>query len=117
MKTSIGCALLTFAAGAASVGAHGPVVVEGSSAPTAQVSYSDLNLASASGIATLHGRIRRAAEGLCRSPGVRPLGERLAADACIESAIAGTADQVRQALASYGSDRPAVGAVLVRMGN
>jgi UrcA family protein len=51
------------------------------------VRYDDLNLASKSGIATLHKRIRNAARSVCSPLETRILGLRDAYDACVEAAL------------------------------
>lgn len=79
-----------------------PLVVEGTVAPTAVVSYADLNLASPKGIATLNARVTRAADQLCMDEGIQPLQRMLAGRSCRADAIAGADGQVREAVAKFG---------------
>lgn len=51
------------------------------------VKYGDLNLNSRAGIASLHKRIRNAAESVCSSLETRVLGLRDAYDACVDEAV------------------------------
>jgi UrcA family protein len=51
------------------------------------VKYGDLNLNSQVGIASLHKRIRNAAESVCSSLETRILGLRPAYDSCVEQAV------------------------------
>jgi UrcA family protein len=51
------------------------------------VQYGDLNLSSQAGIASLHKRIRNAAESVCGSLETRILGLRDAYDTCIDEAV------------------------------
>ena len=53
------------------------------------VKYGDLNLNSQAGIASLHKRIRNAAESVCTPLETRILGLRAAYENCIEQAIDG----------------------------
>jgi UrcA family protein len=52
------------------------------------VKYGDLNLNSQAGIASLHKRIRNAAESVCNQLETRILGLREAYDACVDQAVA-----------------------------
>jgi UrcA family protein len=51
------------------------------------VKYGDLNLNSQAGIASLHKRIRNAAESVCNSLETRILGLREAYDNCVDEAV------------------------------
>ena len=51
------------------------------------VRYGDLNLNSQAGIASLHKRIRNAAESVCSQLETRILGLREAYDACVDQAV------------------------------
>ena len=55
---------------------------------TVTVRYGDLNLNSQAGIASLHKRIRNAAESVCSQLETRILGLRGAYDQCIDQAVA-----------------------------
>jgi UrcA family protein len=55
---------------------------------TVTVKYGDLNLNSQAGIASLHLRIRNAAESVCSQLETRILGLREAYDQCIDQAVA-----------------------------
>ena len=63
-------ALMLIAAGlgAGIASAQPPVTVYGSHAPTARITYADINLASASGVKKLQNRVRAAASDLCLEP-------------------------------------------------
>ena len=63
-------------------------------APVATVSYADLDMSSTSGLATLNGRIVRAAHTMCDSNGVADLAERAASKACYRTAVAGARKQM-----------------------
>lgn len=77
--------------------AQDPVVVEGG-APTAAVSYADLDLGSARGLATLNGRIQHAASRLCFEDGRTDLATRLNWTRCYKGAIAQAKVQVDRAV-------------------
>ena len=62
-------------------------------APTARVSYADLNLQSESGRARLQQRIRGAAADLCLEDNIGTLDARLARRACFTAAVS---DRYRQ---------------------
>ena len=55
---------------------------------TVTVKYGDLNLNSRAGIASLHKRIRNAAESVCSRLETRILGLREAYEQCVEQAVA-----------------------------
>jgi UrcA family protein len=55
---------------------------------TVVVRYGDLNLSSQAGIASLHKRIRNAAESVCSQLETRILGLREAYEACVDGAVA-----------------------------
>jgi UrcA family protein len=58
-------------------------------APTITVKYGDLNLSNPKGVATLYGRIERAATVVCgASPSPAPLGFKRAREQCRTEAIA-----------------------------
>jgi UrcA family protein len=77
---------------------EGPVVVEGG-VPTAIVSYADLDIGSASGLATLNGRISRAASNLCFEHTRKDIDRASFEARCFKSAMAGAKSQVDRALA------------------
>jgi UrcA family protein len=90
-----------------------PVVVEGGR-PTAIVSYADLDIGSASGVATLNGRIHRAAKHICFEDGRTDLATRLNYASCFNAALASAKVQVDSAameksrqIASHGAIRVA----------
>jgi len=68
-------------------------------AESAQVSYADLNIGSAAGLATLRQRVRGAASTLCRPnlPGIT--GERIRRYRCFRAAIASARPQIDAAVA------------------
>lgn len=84
--------------------AQAPIIVEGQY-PTAVVSFADLNLASASGVSTLNGRIRRAAESVCVDNNVRGVGEEMAQRGCISFALNHARGQMERAIALYGTSQ------------
>ena len=74
-----------------------PVIVEGGR-PTAIVSYADLDLGSRSGVATLNGRIYRAASHICFEDGRTDLATRLNYESCFNAALASAKVQVDRAV-------------------
>ncbi|MGH6925538.1 MAG: UrcA family protein [Propylenella sp.] len=81
--------------------AQGPITVEGEALPFEYVSYSDLNIASETGLDMLRSRVRGAAKRLCIEDGVRQLEPVLAGRACVSGAVAGAEGQISQALAAH----------------
>lgn len=79
--------------------AQPPIVVEGS-APTARVSYADLNLASPAGVERLRSRVRRAAEGLCLEGARTDLARAKAEHKCFSTAVASAQGQIDDAVRS-----------------
>ena len=69
----------------------------GTRTAAARVAYDDLNLQSAGGLRRLDARIRAAAERLCVPNGATTLRERLAAQACLDDAIAAATPQILRA--------------------
>jgi UrcA family protein len=65
------------------------------------VKYGDLNLNSQAGIASLHKRIRNAAESVCNQLETRILGLRGAYDACVSEAVASGVASVGNANLTY----------------
>lgn len=112
MKTIFTHAALAAAAiVAAGLNVAAPASAQGApraaSAPlgSAAVTHADLNLGSAAGVARLEARVRRAAEGLCGDPGVRPLHFAAKSRDCIDQAVADAQPQLRTAIerAAQGS--------------
>lgn len=68
--------------------AQPPVTVYGSSAPTAKVSYDDINLASSRGVRKLQGRVRAAASEICLEPTKEDLKVSTARITCYRTASA-----------------------------
>lgn len=93
-----GLALLATTAAAAD-----PITVTGRD--SVRVSYADLNLASGAGLATLEGRVRRAAKKLCVDHRVEDLGREMAGRACVAAALDSARPQIEQALATTGETR------------
>jgi UrcA family protein len=89
-----------------------PVVVEGGR-PTAIVSYADLDLGSSSGVATLHGRIYRAASHICFEDGRTDLATRLNYASCFNAALASAKVQVDRAVANESQQVASSGAIKV----
>ena len=90
--------------GSAATGA--PILVSANAAPSAHISYADLNLGSAQGATRLKGRIRAAAENLCAVGDDRTLEAYLEARACYDAALASGLRQMNDALEQQAS-RPA----------
>jgi UrcA family protein len=67
-------------------------------APTARVTYADLDLRSQAGVARLESRVRAAADRLCVGIGIETLAARLDSLTCRDATIAATAPQVRRAI-------------------
>lgn len=89
-----------------------PVVVEGGR-PTAIVSYADLDLGSSSGLATLNGRINRAASRICFEDGRTDLATRINYTNCFDAALASAKMQVDRAVASKTQQLASIGAIRV----
>jgi UrcA family protein len=89
-----------------------PVVVEGG-VPTAIVSYADLDLGSSSGLATLNGRITRAASRLCFDNGHRDVPTKVFEARCFDTAMAGAKPQVERAIADKSLRLASKGAIKV----
>lgn len=68
MTKTFALILIAAGLGAGVAGAQPPVTVYGTTAPTARVSYADINLASANGVKMLQNRVRAAASDLCLEP-------------------------------------------------
>jgi UrcA family protein len=102
---SLGLAIasLGLATSARAQGNEEEVTVEAQ--PVAYVYYSDLNLASPSGVNQLNARVHRAATKLCIENGVQPLARVMAGKVCRDDAIAGAADQVQMAIARFGNSQ------------
>jgi len=82
-RLSAACLAALFCSGVLST------AVAGEAQPTITVSYGDLNLSNAKGVATLYGRIERAATAVCgASPSPAPLGFKRAREHCRTEAIA-----------------------------
>jgi UrcA family protein len=99
MRTSPLTAALLVLTTASPAIAQPPIVVEGS-APTARVSYSDLNLASPSGIERLQSRVRRTAESLCVEGAKTDLVRASAEHKCFTAAVASAQGQIDAAVRS-----------------
>lgn len=93
--TSLITALLAVAA-ASPVCAEKPIVVE-ADAPTAHVSYADLNLGSTAGMKVLQARIRHAAQALCVESSRTDVTRALQEKKCFNSALASAEIQVEAA--------------------
>ena len=89
-----------------------PVVVEGG-VPTAIVSYADLDIGSSSGLATLNGRITRAASRLCFDNGHKDVPTKVFEARCFDTALAGAKPQVERAIADKSLRLASKGAIKV----
>lgn len=73
---------------------------EPNAAPTATIRYDDLNLSSPSGLATLNGRVKAAANRVCGTVPVSPFNEARAIAACREQMFRSAAVQIALATRS-----------------
>jgi UrcA family protein len=110
---AIMAAAVTGATIVAATPAFGAELVVSGAAPTARVSYADLDLASAAGVARLERRIAAAADRLCVGIGVEQLAARLDGLACRDAAIAAAAPQVRRAVEKYATGQAAGGRAII----
>ena len=94
-------ALILIAAGLGTgvASAQPPVTVYGSSAPTASVSYDDINLASARGVKKLQNRVRATASDLCLESGKEDLKVSAARITCYRTAMSDGMEQVDRLVA------------------
>jgi len=67
---------------------------DGADAPTAIVKYGDLNVSAVLGATALYGRIRSAAQTVCRSFERRDLASQALKTECINHAIAGAVTEI-----------------------
>ena len=89
-----------------------PVVVEGGM-PTAIVSYADLDIGSSSGLATLNGRITRAASRLCFNNAHRDVPTKVLEERCFDTAMTSAKPQVERAIADKSLRLASNGAIRV----
>jgi UrcA family protein len=87
MTKSFALILIAAGAGVGIASAQPPVTVYGPSAPSARVSYADINLASSKGVAALQNRVRAAASDLCLEPVKEDLSIATARATCYRTAI------------------------------
>lgn len=88
----------------------------------ASVSYSDLDLSTSAGRATLHHRVRMTARDLCRRIGEDHIGGSVTAPSCEDMAMLGAEPQERAAVAgaqsrTYAGAAPAGSLVLTMVGD
>lgn len=95
--------LIALAAAAATAGTVSFPAYAGETAKTVAVDYSDLNLASAEGAASLKKRVERAARDVCSFPGDRSLDGAMKAKSCSKLSLAKAMPQVELALANAGT--------------
>ena len=81
-------------------------------APSARVSYADLDLGSRAGVQKLERRIDAAAERLCVGIGIETLADRLDGAKCRDATIAAAAPQVRHAVEKYATAQAARGGAI-----
>lgn len=103
----------TLVAAAPAFGAE--LVVNGNTAPTARVSYADLDLRRAAGVAKLERRVAAAADSLCVGIGVQTLAARLEGAKCRDATIAAAAPQVRHAVEAATAQASAGGAITLTL--
>lgn len=96
MTKIVAVTLIAFGLGAGIASAQPPVTVYGTTAPTAKVSYADINLASASGVATLQKRVRGAASDICLEPVREDLAVSTARTMCYRAAVKDGFSQIDQ---------------------
>ena len=87
MTKTFALSLIAAGLGAGVASAQPPVTVYGSNAPTAHVSYADINLASVSGVKKLQNRVRGAASDLCLEPVKEDLDVSTARIMCYRTAV------------------------------
>lgn len=88
------------------VSAEPPVTVTADTGlPTARVSFGDLNLGSASGLAALHRRVRHAAQILCGKADSSQLKRLARKKRCVGEAIGGAQTQIARAVADFETNR------------
>lgn len=100
---AVAIASLGFATSVRAQGNEEEVTVEAQ--PVEYVYYSDLNLASPSGVNQLNARVHRAATKLCIEDGVQQLARVMAGKTCRDNAISGAADQVKLAISRFGNSQ------------
>jgi UrcA family protein len=81
-------------------------------APTARVSYADLDLASRAGVHKLVRRVDAAADRLCTGIGIETLADRLDGARCRAATIAAAVPQVRHAVEKYAIAQAARGGAI-----
>jgi UrcA family protein len=89
-----------------------PVVVEGG-VPTAIVSYADLDIGSSSGLATLNGRVTRAASRLCFDGAHKDVATKVGEERCFDTAMASAKPQIQRAIAEESLQLASKGAIKV----
>lgn len=101
MTKTYALALIAIGLGAGVASAEPPVTVYGSSAPTARVSYADINLASARGVDRLRSRVRSAASDICLEPVKEDLEVSSARKMCYRTAINDGFSQIDRLVADH----------------
>jgi UrcA family protein len=91
------------------------LVVSGNTAPTARVSYADLDLRRAAGVAKLDQRVAAAADRLCVGIGIETLAARVDGLQCRDATIAAAAPQVRHAIERATAQASAGGAITLTL--
>lgn len=94
MTKTFALILIASGLGMGVAGAQPPVTVYGTSAPTARVSYDDINLASPRGVKKLQSRVRSTASDLCLEPVKEDLKTSAARNICYRTAAADGLAQV-----------------------
>jgi UrcA family protein len=90
--------------GATGALAQPPLVVTGDQAPTAIVSFADLNLGSRAGQDRLTHRIRAAASDLCLESNKAEIEFEMARRGCYRKAVSSGIDQMNEAIAGRASN-------------
>lgn len=87
MTKTFALVLIATGLGAGIASAQPPVTVYGPSAPTARVSYADINLSSERGVKAFQSRVRAAASDLCLDPAWEDLSASTARKICYRTAV------------------------------
>lgn len=91
-----------------------PYIVDGVlDAPTARVSYSDLNLRTEAGVHALEARVRRAATMICMEPQIRELPRVVNRRNCFNTAMTRAEEDIHRAASQFGTVTVAGGAPIL----
>lgn len=113
MTKTFALTLIAFGLGAGVAGAQPPVTVYGTTAPSARVSYADINLASASGVQTLQNRVRGAASDICLEPIFEDLSMSTARAHCYRTAVKDGFSQIDQLVSEKLAGKSSLASAIV----